>query len=320
MIDSIMSADVQSQLELRHLVALRAVAEARSFGRAADRLGYTQSAVSQQIAALERVVGTLLFDRPGGPKQVELTSAGEVLLRHAEAILDRVQAAEADLASYHEGRIGRLSVGTFQSVSVKLLPEVLRRLRNDRPLIEVTLHENDEQTELLKGLDRGDLDLTFMVADEPDERYDVIELADDPFVVMSPADDPLTPVGIAVPAEKLTGLPIIGQTPSSCQLLVENGLRQIGAEPKVVFRTADNSAVQAMVRSGMGHSVMPLLAIDPDDPGIAVRAVDPPMRPRTIAIAIPPQRQRSPAVDAFIDIARAVAAELLPGTVAASAG
>jgi molybdate transport repressor ModE-like protein len=77
-------------VELRHLAALQAIAEVGSFCRAARRLGYTQSAVSQQIATLERIVGERLLDRPGGPRPVSLTEAGELLLRHAAAIVARL--------------------------------------------------------------------------------------------------------------------------------------------------------------------------------------------------------------------------------------
>src|ERR671930_2454082 len=79
-------------IELRHLTALEAVGREGSFGRAAKSLGYTQSAVSQQIAALERIVGSRLIERPGGPRRVSLTEAGELLLRHAEAIVARLAA------------------------------------------------------------------------------------------------------------------------------------------------------------------------------------------------------------------------------------
>ncbi|MDX6508743.1 MAG: hypothetical protein QOG81_495, partial [Gaiellaceae bacterium] len=86
-------------VELRHLAALEAVSREGSFGRAATALGYTQSAVSQQIATLERIVGEKLIERPGGPKPVSLTEAGRLLLRHAEAIVARIAAAQADLTA-----------------------------------------------------------------------------------------------------------------------------------------------------------------------------------------------------------------------------
>ena len=92
-----MQTDSWLGVELRHLLALQAVAEEGSFGRAARSLGYTQSAISQQIAALERIVGQRLIDRPGGPRPVTLTDAGALLLTHARAINARLAAAQADL-------------------------------------------------------------------------------------------------------------------------------------------------------------------------------------------------------------------------------
>jgi DNA-binding transcriptional LysR family regulator len=93
----IMSANEWLGVELRHLAALEAVVRTRSFGAAARELGYTQSAISQQIAQLERIVGQRLFDRPGGPRRVEPTDAGLLLLRHADAIVARLDAAHADM-------------------------------------------------------------------------------------------------------------------------------------------------------------------------------------------------------------------------------
>src|SRR5687767_6833676 len=103
-------------VELRHLAALQAIAEEGSFGRAAQRLGYTQSAVSQQLATLERIVGERLVERPGGPRPVSLTAAGELLVRHAEAIVARLEAAQADFEALAAGEAGALRVGTYQSV------------------------------------------------------------------------------------------------------------------------------------------------------------------------------------------------------------
>ncbi len=94
-----MEPDRWHGVEIRHLAALRAVAETGSFGRAAERLGYTQSAVSQQIATLEKAVGTRLVERPGGPRPISITEAGNVLLRHADGIVARLRAAQADLAA-----------------------------------------------------------------------------------------------------------------------------------------------------------------------------------------------------------------------------
>src|SRR6266508_3842905 len=92
-----MTANDWASVELRHLLALRAVARSGSFSRAAEELGYTQSAISQQIATLEKVVGLPLFERRGGRRQVTLSESGELLLRHAGPIIDRFQSAKADL-------------------------------------------------------------------------------------------------------------------------------------------------------------------------------------------------------------------------------
>src|SRR5919197_424332 len=103
-----MESDRWLGLDLRHLVALKTIADEGAFGRAADRLGYTQSAVSQQIATLERVVGLRLIDRPGGPRPISLTEAGRILLRHAEAIDARLRAAKADMEALRAGEAGRV--------------------------------------------------------------------------------------------------------------------------------------------------------------------------------------------------------------------
>src|SRR3982750_1717207 len=93
-------------VELRHFAALEAVGRLRSFGGGARELGYTQSAVSQQIAQLERQVGERLVDRPGGPRPVDLTDAGRLLLRHADAIVAQLDAAAADMAGLPRGAPG----------------------------------------------------------------------------------------------------------------------------------------------------------------------------------------------------------------------
>src|ERR1700758_5192319 len=108
--------DLWLGVELRHFAALDAVETEGTFARAAERLGYTQSAISQQIATLEKIVGEQLIERPGGPRPVTLTDAGRLLLRHAASIVARLQAAQADLQALRTGEVGRLRVGTFQSV------------------------------------------------------------------------------------------------------------------------------------------------------------------------------------------------------------
>src|SRR5437764_9503007 len=144
-----MGSDSWLGVELRHFLALEAVAREGSFGRAATALGYTQSAVSQQIATLERIVGHRLVERPGGPKPVSLTEAGKLLLTHADAIAARVAAAQADLTALAEGEAGTLRVGVYQSVGQRILPELMRRYLSAWPQVRVTLTESANDDELL---------------------------------------------------------------------------------------------------------------------------------------------------------------------------
>src|SRR5213080_361354 len=174
-----MEADRWLGIELRHFLALEAVAREGSFGKAAAKLGYTQSAVSQQIAALERIVGQRLIERPGGPKPVSLTEAGRLLLTHADAIAARVAAAQADLTALGEGQAGTLRVGVFQSVGQRILPELMRRYLHAWPQVKVTLTESANDEELLALVERGELDLTFADLPVTDGPFEAIELMRD---------------------------------------------------------------------------------------------------------------------------------------------
>src|ERR671938_1219998 len=173
-------------IELRHLTALEAVAREGSFGRAAKSLGYTHSAVSQQIAALERIVGARLVERPGGPRPVSLTDAGELLLRHAEAIVARLAAAQADLAALADGEGGVLRVGIYQSVGQRILPELMRRYAAAWPRVEIALTESASDAELLASVERGELDMTFADLPLTEGPFDSVELLRDPYVLVSP--------------------------------------------------------------------------------------------------------------------------------------
>src|SRR5579862_4829535 len=157
-----MEPDSWLGVEVRHFAALQALAEEGSFGRAARRLGYTQSAISQQIATLERIVGEQLVERPGGPRPVSLTEAGQLLLRHADSIVARLQAAQADLQALRAGEAGTLRVGTFQSAGARVLPEIMRRFTAQWPLIEVMLEEHDDEA-IADALERGELDVGFLL-------------------------------------------------------------------------------------------------------------------------------------------------------------
>ncbi|HEU5084473.1 MAG TPA: LysR family transcriptional regulator [Acidimicrobiales bacterium] len=295
-------------VELRHLAALVAVADEGSFARAATVLGFTQSAVSQQIAALEKAVGLPVFDRPKGPRPAELTPAGELLLGHARELLGRVETIGAELDRLRRGITGRLVIGTFQSVSAKILPPLVGRMRAEVPEVDIGLFETDDQMQLVDGILSDELDFAFTV-DANDPRIHSELLGYDPFVVLARAGE--LPGPVATPPD-ISDHPLIGQPGGNvCQLLVEQRLADAGVRAEYVFRSQDNGAVQGMVRSGMGRAVMPLLAIDPDDPGIDVLPLDPPIAPRTIQLTRRVGRSLPPAADRFAELAREVSAGVL---------
>src|ERR1700687_4810189 len=196
-------------LELRHLAALEAVGRTRSFGRAARELGYTQSAVSQQIAQLERNVGQRLVERPGGPRPVDLTDAGRLLLRHATAIVAQLDAAQADLAAFAEGAAGPLRVGIYQSVGARILPGLIRRFKKDWPRVEVSVREEIDAAALLHLLEHGELDLTFADLPLPEGPFESEEVLRDPYVLLVQAGSQLARRKSAPPLRQLSGVPIV---------------------------------------------------------------------------------------------------------------
>lgn len=295
-------------LEIRHLQALDAVAATGTFGRAAERLGYTQSAISQQIAALERAIGEPLFDRPGGPRPVQLTPIGAMLVGQARAVLERVDMAAASIDRFRAGLAGRIDVGTFQSVTTGLLPSVLDRLRRGRPELEARLYQSDDEDELAQRVVEGHLDVTFLLNLRLPE-LEVAELFVDPFVVIAPASAAADLDG-RVPVDRLHGEPMVGEGDSCCQRLIDEDLRAAGVAPDYVFRTNDNGAITAMVRAGMGMAVVPQLLAEQDHDGLVVRALDPPITPRTVTLAWRRGRTLSPCAREFVELAREMTSDL----------
>ena len=291
---------------IRHLRALATVAEEGSFGAAADVLGLSQATVSQQIASLERAVGVRVFDRPGGPRPVTLTPAGKLLLGHAQAVVDRVLLADRELADLNAGTGGRLVIGTYQSVSVQLLPELVRDLRALAPRLDIHLIERDHNDQLIADLLEGSADIVFLAGPVADHRLDLVNLGTDPFVVVLPNSTPYTNLGTAktFPTGSLSSIPLVGQHPCDCQDSIDDGLRACGVRGRYVFRSNDNGAVQGMVRAGMGPAVMPLLAVDTKDPDVTIKRLDPPIAPRTIELATRKGSTLSPTTAEFITITR----------------
>lgn len=301
-------------LDLRHLRALIAVADEGSFIGAAYELGISQAAVSQQIKGLEKAVGERVFDRPGGPRPVTLTPAGRALLDQAHAVMSTLAAAEQELAHLSSGTGGRLAIGTYQSVSVQLLPDVVSRFLAQAPDVSVGLTEHARNEDLVDELLAGQLDVTFLAGPFENDDLDLTTLGTDPFVLLLQADGDLAQAhpGRRFPTLELNDVLMVGEPdPQNGAASMTAGLRALGVRPRYAFRSYDNGAQQGMVRAGVGPAIMPLLATDPTDPGIVVKTLDPPLEPRTIMLATPHGATRAPATDAFIKIAKTECRERL---------
>jgi DNA-binding transcriptional LysR family regulator len=297
-------------LELRHLIALQAVAEERSFGRAAVRLGYTQSAVSHQIAALEGLVGQRMIERARGQRSVELTQAGSVLARHADAIVARLRAAQADYTAFTEGAAGLLRVGIYQSVGARILPTLLRDFAIAWPRVEIGLTEDTADGQLLSLVECGELDMTFTVYPLPSGPFEAVELLRDPYLLLVSRLSPLCGAPQPLALRALEDVPLIGPRMCTSGELLESRLRGYGIEPRVIFRSDDNGTVQGLVGAGVGAAILPRLAIDPTDELTRSLSLEGEVPPRIICLAWHRDRFRTPAARAFVEAARAVCVEL----------
>src|SRR3954447_2494938 len=286
-------------LELRHLAALEAVGRTSSFGRAARELGYTQSAVSQQIAHLERVVGQRLVERPGGPRPVSLTEAGRLPLRPADAIVAQLDAAEADMSALAEGAAGPLRVGILQSVGARILPALLRRFRDEYPRVDVQMREEIAAADLLRLLEHGELDLTFADLPLPEGPFEWQEILRDPYVLLVPAGDALAQRESAPALRDLAGIPLI-----TWRQLGEPETYLRGRVPNlnVVFRSDDNGTVVGLVAEGLGYAVVPQLVVNPRNAAYVALPFGNRIPPRHLAIVWHRDRYRSAAAEAFIEL------------------
>lgn len=293
----------------RQLAALVAVHEYGTFANAAGALGFTQSAISQQIAQLERNAGVQVFDRPKGPRPAELTPAGHALLGFARRTLTRYAEMDERLGLIRRGIAGRLTVGTFQSASAELLPNIIGQMRRGVPDVDIRLDETDDLDELVRDVLADETDMAFTVDLADDPRLTIDVLGRDPFVIIAPVDQATGPH--TTPAE-IDRHPLIGQPDSlTGQKMIDQRLIAAGITPEFAFRFQNNAAVQSMVRSGLGWAVMPSLAIDTQDPQIAVMQTDPPLPPREIQLIARVGRTLLPAADTFRAISVEVAATLL---------
>ena len=262
--------------ELRHLAALDAVVEEGSFARAAARLGYTQSALSQQIGALERIVGMRLLERRTGRSPLGPTEAGALLLRHAERIVASLQAADADLEALRQGATGALRVGTFQTVGTGVLPTLLARLGVEHPELEVSLVE---------------------------------AVMDDPWMLVVPAGSPLAGRTSPVAPRELADLTLVAYK-YALPYNPEDHLQILGVEPRVLLRSDETATVLGLVAAGVASAILPWLVVDPADPRISVARIDHLLPPRRIGLVWHRDRYHSTVFHQFVSVARDVCAQL----------
>jgi DNA-binding transcriptional LysR family regulator len=290
-------------VEMRYLMALIAVGRNSSFSRAAEVLGYTQSAVSQQIARLEQIVGHRLIERPKGARRVSLTAAGDILLGHAEAVVARLASASADLGALASGEAGVLRIGCFQSVGVRILPRVIRKFAAERPNVRIELTEAEDDAELLRAVERGDLDLTFMVFPMMEGPFASVELLEDPYVVVVRPDSPLALCSSPITLRQLEGLPLVTYAQMREAHAIENRLGHPELTRQIVFRSNDNGTILGLAAEGIGTAVISSLSVDPNRGGIRALPLAG-VSPRVVGIAWHRERYRNPAADSFVRVAQ----------------
>jgi DNA-binding transcriptional LysR family regulator len=286
---------------MTRLRVFREVARHRSFSAAAAALNYTQSSVSQQVTNLERELRTTLFDRTSRP--VELTPAGEIVLRHAEELLGRAAAIQRELDAIGAGEAGTLRLGGFYTAWTSFLPRAVASYSRAHPQVHLDLRQLEPEP-ALRALRAGELDLAVTYRYEPvADELERIELFDDPFVVALPAAHRLAgrrSVRFAdLARERWVSPP--PDTPHT-RLLVRL-CREQGFEPDVAFETIDVATAQPLVAADLAISVLPLLAASPVLDGVVIRPLAGKTPARTLDVVRVPGRQ-IPVVPAMVDAIR----------------
>jgi molybdate transport repressor ModE-like protein len=291
------NADGWGALEVRHVRAFATVVDEGTFSGAARELGYTQSAVSQQIGALERIVGAPVLHRaPGGRRPLELTDTGRVVLNHARPLLARVMAAQADVAALAGGEVGHVSVRTFQSFGARLLPAVLAAFRVRCPGVGVRIEEALDVEALLGAVETGEVDVSFAGLPLPEGPFAVRELLDDPYVLVTRAGGAERGLG------DLDGRPLLGIRGCRHTRAIEMQMLASGVDPESWSRFDNNAIIQALVAAGEGVAIVPELVLDAGDPGIDVHAL-PELPARRLIAVWHRERTRSAAAREFVEAA-----------------
>jgi DNA-binding transcriptional LysR family regulator len=289
-------------LDVKRLSILREVAQQASFSAAADVLYLSQSAVSQQIATLEREVGMQLLDRTReGPK---LTDAGRVLVSHAEAAIARLEEAERELAAIAGLEGGELRLASFPSASATVLTEAVASFHRRHPDVRLSVADAEPEDSLprLRG---GDLDLVlsfdYPSVPQPEERdLDRTLVLTESMYVALPAAHPLASREVVPLVELAEYEWLCGSRPSSCGEVVIAACRNAGFEPQIGFESDDYHVMQGFIAAGLGVTLLPDLALPTLRADLVVRPTDPPAPVRNVWAVTRNEGSRSPAAEAML--------------------
>jgi molybdate transport repressor ModE-like protein len=310
-------------LDARRLKVLLEVSRRGSFSAAADSLSFTQSAVSQQIAALEREAGTKLLDRrPGG---VHLTDAGRALVRHAEVVLARLADAERELAAIASLEGGRVRLASFPSAGATLVTEGVALFSRRHPQVELRLAEGEPDA-TVPALKAGEFDVAVVFDYTSDPRssallegLDCIHLLDDPLRVVVPGDHKLARRK-AIALEQLADEAWVASCSGSvCNQMIVDICAVAGFQPNIAFESDDYNVLMGLVAAGVGLTLLPELAIGSSRAGVEVRAVAGSRPLRRIYATVPAAGYRSPAIEAMIEVLESVSARFREATRVAAA-
>jgi DNA-binding transcriptional LysR family regulator len=295
-------------LDVRRMRVLREVAVRGSFSAAADALSFTQSAVSQQIAALEREAGTVLVQRSA--RGVRLTEAGEAVVRHAEAVMARLAEAEAELEAIAGLRGGRLRMAAFESAGATLMPLAIAAFRQAHPAVELSL-SLAEPEDSVPQLRSGEIDLA-LVFDSGTRREDdgvhLQHLVEDPMYLVLSREHPLANRRRVRIADLAGEAWIGGRGDCECNRLISRACARAGYEPRIAFETDDYTAMQGFVAAGVGVSLIAELGLRSIRDDIVIRDLGRDTPVRQVYAATPAEGYRAPATQAMLEILGDVAA------------
>jgi DNA-binding transcriptional LysR family regulator len=294
-------------LDVRKLRALREVALRQSFSEAAGHLGYTQSAISQQISQLERQVGTQLLDRRG--RTLRLTPAGRALVDCADAILRRIVDAEAELEAITGARQRPLRTAALDDSSAVWLPCAVKLFLARHPAGQVSFSLADPETAATL-IDSGELDVAVGEATNflaPITAVAVVPLFDEPIRVVLPSEHPLAAARWVSPRDALDSPWILPPAPSLVAEIFTELCTREGIRPRTGVRVGNPVAVHGMVAAGLGIAFLPaaLAALGVRD-DVVVRPFAPPEPTVPVVALVRAGIERSPAITGMLHELRAL--------------